>query len=290
MQKARRLVEENLRAVDTVIELRDARIPVAGANPLLDKIIGKKSRVILLTKADLADERATIKWTAYLSARGAKAVAVDIRTGSGLKKLAAALRDIAAKKAARYTAATSGGTGKAVPSLRAMIVGIPNVGKSSLINKLARGNKANVENRPGVTRAKQWIKAGNGLELLDMPGVLWPKFDDPAVGVKLALVGAVRDEIYDNEALALVLLEKLVNSGNYAKMLISRFELDELPQDMNELLGNIGRRRGYLVKGGAVDDEKTAVMLLKEFREGKLGRITLDDVEDVEKYRRENAK
>ena len=278
MQTARRLIEENLRAVDAVMELRDARTPLAGANPLLGKIIGKKPRLIILTKADLADERETIKWTARLNDGAAAAVAVDILSGTGLKKLTAAMKELAAKKAARLNKARSSASGKiaAHPLIRAMIVGIPNVGKSSLINKLAGENKTKVENRPGVTRAKQWIKAGKGLELLDMPGVLWPKFDDPEVGVKLALTGAVRDETYDTEALARVLLKRLAADESYGKMLVNRFNLENLPTDADEILRLIGQKRGCLIKGGEVDEEKTAVLVLKEFRRGLLGRITLD--------------
>ena len=280
MQKARRLVEENLRSVDVVAELRDARVPLASANPLLQKILGKKPRVIVLTKADLADETATARIVAALTIKErAATIAVDVKSGMGLKKLTAALKAATAKKAERFKSAANGAKTVA-PPVRVMIVGIPNVGKSSLINKLAGASKANVENRPGVTRAKQWIKAGKGLELLDMPGVLWPKFDDKQAGVKLALVGAVRDEIYDNTALALLLLEKLKNSDVYGKMLTKRFDLELLPEDVRELLRIIGKKRGCLAKGGDIDEDKTAVMLLKEFRGGKLGRITLDRAED----------
>ena len=276
MQKARRLVEENLRAVDVVVELRDARAPFASANPLLKKIIGKKPRVIALTKADLADERATLNHLSNLAQiEGVAAVAVDVKSGTGLKKLTAALKNITAKKTARFAAA-AGGKQTAAPPVRLMIVGIPNVGKSSLINKLVGKNKAVAQNRPGVTRAKQWIKTQSGLELLDMPGVLWPKFDDPTVGVKLATIGAVRSETYDNEALARFLLQQLIADENYAKMIKTRFNLDELPTDADETLQILGQKRGLLIKGGEIDSEKTAVMLLKEFADGKLGRITLE--------------
>ena len=279
MQKARRLVEENLRTVDAVIELVDARVPLAARNPMLGQIIGKKPKVIALTKADLADERETLGWLKFFSDEKTMAVAVDVKSGAGLKKLFAALKNLTVAKTKKFAAA-SGGKTNVTHIVRAMAVGIPNVGKSSLINKLAGKTKANVENRPGVTRAKQWIRVGKDLELLDMPGVLWPKFADPAVGAKLALIGAVRDEVYDGEALAKLLLKLLVENESYKKMLVNRFSLadQELPTDTEDILRLLGKKRGMLVKGGTVDEEKTAAMLLKEFRDGKLGRISLESV------------
>ena len=272
MRKAQRLVEENLRLVDVVIELRDARIPAASANPMLAEIIQGKPRLIALNKSDLADPAATRAWLAYFRAQGIQAVAIDANKGKGLKQLVAAAEELARPKTEKF--AKAGGRGRAA---RCMILGIPNVGKSSLINRLAGAVKTKVQNTPGVTRAKQWIKIGTNLDLLDMPGILWPKFEDMSVGLKLAFTGAINDDIYDQEQVAGLLLETL--RDHYAARLAERFKLTgDLPEEGYELLEIIGRKRGCLVKGGVVDTEKATRIVMTEFRAGKLGPVTLDAV------------
>ena len=272
MKKAQRLIEENLKLVDVVIELRDARIPLASANPMLASILGAKPRLIALNKSDLADRAATKDWLAHFAAEGVRAVAIDAANGRGLKQLVAAAEELARPKTAKFL--KDGGRGRAA---RCMIVGIPNVGKSSLINRLAGATRTKVQDTPGVTRAKQWVKLGADLDLLDMPGILWPKFEDPVVGLKLAFTGAINDDIYDQEAVAGLLLESL--RRNAPERLAERYKLaGELPEKGYELLELIGRKRGCLRKGGVVDTEKAVRIVLTEFRAGKLGCVTLDAV------------
>ncbi|MCI6100643.1 MAG: ribosome biogenesis GTPase YlqF [Selenomonas sp.] len=272
MKKAQRLIEENLKLVDVVVELRDARIPAASANPMLAEIIQGKPRVIALNKSDLADPAATKAWLAYFRARGIRAVAIDANKGKGMKQLTQAAEDLARPKTEKFV--KNGGRGRAA---RCMILGIPNVGKSSLINRLAGAARTKTANTPGLTRAKQWVKIGANLDLLDMPGILWPKFEDMEVGLKLAFTGAINDDIYDQEQVASLLLETLRRS--YPERLAERFKLTgELPEKGWELLELIGRKRGCLVKGGVVDTEKAVRIVMTEFRAGKLGYVTLDDV------------
>ncbi len=257
MKKAQRLIEENLKLVDVVVELRDARIPAASANPMLAEIIQGKPRVIALNKSDLADPAATKAWLAYFRAQGIRAVAIDANKGKGMKQLTQAAEDLARPKTEKFV--KNGGRGRAA---RCMILGIPNVGKSSLINRLAGAARTKTANTPGLTRAKQWVKIGANLDLLDMPGILWPKFEDMEVGLKLAFTGAINDDIYDQEQVASLLLE--------------------LPEKGWELLELIGRKRGCLVKGGVVDTEKAVRIVMTEFRAGKLGFVTLDEVPQAE--------
>ena len=272
MKKAQRLIEENLKLVDVVVELRDARIPAASANPMLVEIIQGKPRVIALNKSDLADPAATKAWLAYFRAQGIRAVAIDANKGKGMKQLTQAAEDLARPKTEKFV--KNGGRGRAA---RCMILGIPNVGKSSLINRLAGAARTKTANTPGLTRAKQWVKIGANLDLLDMPGILWPKFEDMEVGLKLAFTGAINDDIYDQEQVASLLLETLRRS--YPERLAERFKLTgELPEKGYELLELIGRKRGCLVKGGVVDTEKAVRIVMTEFRAGKLGLVTLDDV------------
>ena len=273
MAKARRLIQDNLKLVDVVVELLDARIPFSSANPLLKEIIADKPRLIALNKADLADEQATHAWIAYFRSQGIGAVAVDAMSGKGMKQLVRIAGDLAKPKTEKLVS-----KGAKARAARLMIVGIPNVGKSSLINRLAGAVKAKAENRPGVTRAKQWIRIAQGLELLDMPGILWPKFEDPVVGLRLAFTGAINDEVYDLGEITCRLLKELVNI--YPAGLKERFGLTELSEDAVQLLEIIGKKRGCLVKGGAIDYEKAERLLLAEFRAGKLGRITLDTVKE----------
>ena len=270
MKKAQRLIEENLRLVDLVIELLDARIPASSQNPLLREILDDKPRLIVLGKADLADKKSTDAWLKKFRDENLSAVAVDAVKGTGVKTLIASAKEIAAPKTNKFSRA-----GAKPRSARVMIVGIPNVGKSSLINRLAGSNHVKIENRPGVTRAKQWIKISDGLDLLDMPGILWPKFDDADVALKLSWTYAISDEIHDLEPTVTKLLATLtekIPSG-----LRERYKLDELPTDAHELLNLIGRKRGCLVKGGDIDVEKVLRLVLMDFRAGKFGRVTLDE-------------
>ena len=271
MKKAQRLVEENLKLVDVVIELLDARIPLSSANPMLAEMIKDKPRVVALNKADLADTAKTKAWLAYFEAQGVPAAAVDASQGKGLKKLVQLVTDLARPSTEKFVKA--GGRPR---SARCMILGIPNVGKSSLINRLAGAAIAKTADKPGVTRTKQWIKIGQGLDLLDTPGILWPKFEDKQVGLKLAFTGAVNDEIYDLEQVTILLLEIL--RRDYPERLAERFKLaaEELPETGAELLEAIGRKRGCLVRGGLVDYDKVMRIVMNEFRAGKLGKITLD--------------
>ena len=270
MKKAQRLIEENLKLVDIVIEVLDARIPISSQNPMLKDMLEDKPRLFALCKADLADKKATQDWISQFDSEGVTAVAIDTVKGIGIKFLVAAAKSLAEPKTHKLTS-----HGAKPRSARAMIIGIPNVGKSSLINRLAGVNHTKIENRPGVTRAKQWIKIDNGLDLLDTPGILWPKFEDPEVAIKLAWTYAISDEIHDLEIIVCKLLETL--AANYSQSLMERFKLTvPLPQNGQELLEAIGRKRGCIRKGGVVDFEKAQRLVLNEFRSGKLGRVTLD--------------
>ena len=270
MKKARELVEENLKLVDVVVELLDARIPAASANPMLREIIADKPRIVALNKRDLADEKMTKCWLAYFRVQGLPAVALDSVTGKGMRELLALI-----EKAARYRTERLVSKGVAARKARVMILGIPNVGKSSLINRLAGAAKAKTADKPGVTRAKQWIRIGADVDLLDTPGILWPKFDDREVGLKLAFTGAVNDEIYDMENVAHLLLTAL--RRDHPERLQERFKFKEaLPETAEELMAAIGRKRGCLLKGGRIDLEKVQHILLAEFRMGKFGKISLD--------------
>ena len=271
MKKTQRIIEENLKLVDIVIELLDARIPASSANPMLAEIIQEKPRLIVLNKSDLADANMTKQWLAYFLGRGIKACSVDSVMGQGTKQLVKIAEELARPKTDRFV--KNGGRPRAA---RCMILGIPNVGKSSLINRLAGAARTKTANKPGVTRAKQWIKIGSNLDLLDTPGILWPKFEDQTVGIKLAFTGAISDEIYDRESVVKRLLETLQHS--YADRLKERFKLQEVPNDSVLLLDAIGRKRGCLLKGGHIDHEKAQQIVLTEFRSGKLGLVTLDPI------------
>lgn len=277
MAKTKRLIQGNLKSVDVVIELLDARVPTSSANPLIREIVGEKPRLVALNKADLADEAQTKKWIACFRAQGLSAVPIDSLAGTGLKALVQKAEALAKPKTHKLVA-----KGAKPRAARAMVLGIPNVGKSSLINRLAGAAKAKVENRPGVTRDKQWIRIGKNLELLDMPGILWPKFEDPTVGMRLAFVGSVSDEVYDVEGTVKRLLAWL--SERYPGRLAERYRLtkEEAQSDAEALMAHIGKRRGCLLKGGILDAEKVQRLLLSDFRGGKLGRVTLDDAPEAE--------
>ena len=274
MAKTRRKITEDLKLVDIVTELLDARIPKSSSNPVLREIIKKKPRVVVLNKSDLADPKQTSRWVAACKAQGLRAVPVESKTGKGLPALYGAIREELKEQIAGWE--RKGMVGRPI---RVMVLGIPNVGKSSIINRMLVGGgagKAEVRDKPGVTRQNRWFTIGKGFELLDTPGVLWPKFEDPVVGEHLAFTGAVRDEILDLEGLAARLLEVL--AGLYPQALTNRYKLaisGEI-QPGHELLEQVGRKRGMLVSGGEIDTERAAITVLDEFRGGKLGPITLE--------------
>ncbi|MDA8443209.1 MAG: ribosome biogenesis GTPase YlqF [Peptococcaceae bacterium] len=269
MAKARKQVAENLKLVDLVIELLDARIPHSSRNPMIKQILGDKPRLVVLNKADLADDQATNAWIKWFATTGVSAVALNSLTGQGLKQIP----DLA-QAITEPVMATRAAKGMRPRAIRAMIVGIPNVGKSSLINRLTGGNRAKTGDKPGVTRGPQWVKINPDFELLDTAGILWPKFDDPEVGVKLAVTGAISDLVLDVEELAVSLLQMVQNLKPVA--LQERFKLTELPGQGEEILTVIGQRRGCLIAGGNIDRTKAAILSLKEFRAGLWGKITLD--------------
>lgn len=270
MAKTRRLIKENLKLVDGVCELVDARIPESSRNPEIDAIVGSKPRIVLLNKCDLADEKATQAKIKELKSKGVTAIAVDCRSGKGLDKFPAAVKEALKEKIEANE--KRGMSGK---SLRVMVVGIPNTGKSSFINRMAGKYAAKVADKPGVTRSNQWFAIGSGIELLDTPGVLWPKFEDPQVGFKLAFIGSVKDEILDTEEIAVRFLE--VMQRDYADRLEQRYKISDFESlEPYELLELIAKKRGMLVSRGEADTMRAAVMLLDEYRGGKLGRITLE--------------
>ena len=273
MAKTKRLITECLPLVDIVIEVLDARIPVSSKNPVLDSLLGQKPRLAVFSKSALADPEASRLWQAYYREKGTETIFYDCRNGENLNAIAPKVREILGEKLERYE--SKGMTGR---KLKAMIVGIPNVGKSSLINALAGSNRAKVENRPGVTLTKQWITTKVGIDLLDMPGVLWPKFEDRIVGENLAITGAIKDDVLDIEQLAVLLVGRLRKIA--PEKLSERYKLGDMAQydDIpdHELFEIIGRKRGFLVSGGEVDWERSANMLLDEFRAARIGRITLE--------------
>ena len=271
MAKTRRLMKESLPLIDAVCELVDARVPESSKNPDLDGIIGSKPRIVLLNKCDLADERATARKIKELAERGVTALPVDCRSGKGLEKFEPAVREVLKDKIKAN--ADKGMAGK---PLRVMVVGIPNTGKSSFINRMAGKYRAKVADKPGVTRGNQWFAIGSGIELLDTPGVLWPKFEDPQVGLKLAFIGSIKETTLDIQELAVSLLS--VMQKNYPDRLEQRYKVVDVQdvQEPYELLEMIAAKRGMLLRKGEYDTERAAVMLLDEYRSGKLGKITLD--------------
>lgn len=273
MARTRREIGENLKNVDFVIELLDARIPRSSQNPEIARICGDKPRLTLCSRSSLADPKATKMWKEYFAANGRKCIFYDCLTGEGMNEITPAARALLAEKLERYR--EKGMEGR---KLRAMIVGIPNVGKSSIINKLSGTKSAKVENRPGVTRQKQWIPTNAGFDLLDTPGVLWPKFEDQKIGENLAVTGAIKDDILDIETLASILVNRL--RALYPEKLMERYKLKDGALDSTltdfDVLEKIGKARGFLVSVGEIDLERTAKMLLEEFRNGKIGRMTID--------------
>lgn len=275
MAKTRRVMQECLPQVDLVLELLDARIPYSSKNPEIEKLLGTKPKIIVLTKSSMANPALTKAWENYYKTQGVKTVVIDSVNGSGINSLSDAVKEVMAEKLERYKA-----KGMESRKLKAMIVGIPNVGKSSLINTLAGGKKAKVENRPGVTVAKQWVPTEIGLDLLDMPGVLWPRFEDERVGQNLAMTGAIRDHILDTEEIAMLLCSRLLECAKedfLARYKLTEDEVDGL--DSYDLFRLVGKKRGFLMAGGEINHERTSGMLLEEFRNAKIGRITLEKPE-----------
>ncbi len=270
MTKTKRMIKASLPLVDAVVEILDARVPESSKNPDLQSLIEGKPRIIILNKCDTADDASTQKWLAHYRSQGVAAIAADCRSGKGLNKFIPTVKQVLSELIEKYE--SKGMKGRV---LHLMVVGIPNVGKSSFINRLAGQKKAKVEDRPGVTRTKQWVKLSEDIELLDMPGVLWPKFEDMSVGEKLAFTGAVKDDVVDIETLACRLL--CVLNDLYKDELTARYKIETTEdEDGYELLKKVGKARGMLVSGGEINTERAAITVLDEFRGGKLGRITLE--------------
>lgn len=280
MAKTRRIMASNLKLVDAVVEITDARIPYSSRNPEMKRIVGSKPRLVILNKADSADQNITNMWLDYYAKQGITALATDCRSGKNVNKFYPKLKELLSDNIEKWN--SRGMSGRPI---RIMIVGIPNVGKSSFINRLAGSKMAKVEDRPGVTRGKQWVKLDDGFELLDMPGVLWPKFDDKLVGERLAFTGAVKDDIMDIEYLACRLLEYL--NENYRELLTDRYNIvtDDIPPADEDTIGctvgyeileRIGKRRGFLVSGGEINTERAAITVMDEFRSGKIGKLSLE--------------
>ena len=274
MTKTRRMIGENLKFVDVVAEIIDARIPIASRNPDIDELVGSKPRVVVLNRADQADPAATKLWEAHFRAQGMAVLTCDAHSGAGVKQFSPVMRGALKEQIAKWRE-----KGQVARPVRAMVVGIPNVGKSTFINKVAKKKSAKASDRPGVTRGKQWITVDNGLELLDTPGILWPKFEDQSVGLNLAFTGAVKDDIMDLETLASHLMKVLAE--RYPDAIQGRYKI-EIPDQFTEweLLEAAGRKRGFLISGGEVDTERMSRILLEEYRSGKLGRFTLEAPDD----------
>ncbi len=266
MTKTRRMIEADIKLVDAVVEIVDSRIPESSRNPILSELVGNKPRIIMLNKCDYADDNITKQWKSYYEKQGFSVMICDCRSGKGIKQFTPMLKGILSDLLEKRRA--KGMIGKA---LRIMVVGIPNVGKSSFINRMANSKKTQVGDRPGVTRGKQWVTIDKEVELLDMPGILWPKFDDQSVAVKLAFTGAIKDDVMDVESLAMHLGEYLIE--NYPDKIKERYKLTDFDGNILEL---IARKRGMMISGGEPDTERAAITLLDEFRGGKIGKITLE--------------
>lgn len=269
MKKARQSLEENFKLIDIVYEILDARIPISSKNPDIDFIVKDKPRIIILNKMDLSSDYWNLKWLEYYNSMGIKSVLIDSNSKKGFDKIIDYTKIATEEKRKRL--AQKGIKNKPI---RAMIVGVPNVGKSTFINSLAGRKSAKTGNRPGVTKGKQWIKVKGGIELLDTPGILWPKFGEKDIGVNLAVTGAIRDEILDISSLSLVLIDKLVKM--YPDMLANRYDINIQHKSSIEILDDIAKKRGCILKGGEIDYERVANLILDDFRKGRIGRITLE--------------
>lgn len=265
MKKTRELIAENLKMVDLVIEVIDARIPVSSRNPIIDELVKTKKRIIILNKSDLSDGKANNAWAEYFKKQGNMVLAMNCMSGGGVNQLYKILNRLQEEK--------NEGQLRKKP-LRMMIVGVPNVGKSSLINRMTGKKSAKTGDRPGVTKGKQWLGLENGMQLLDTPGILWPKFEDPEVGLNLAFCGSIKDEILDVATLALELIKVL--QKDYPQLLKDRYKLDEIEEDAFTNMENIARKRGFILPGKRIDYERCGKTVLDEFRSGKIGNITLE--------------
>lgn len=276
MTKTRRMITAEIKNMDAVCEILDARIPLSSRNPDVDELTAGKPRLVVLNRVDQADPGETRRWAAYFRGKGYAVLEANAKGGAGTAQFAAAVRELLRDKLAAW--ADRGQVGRTV---RIMVLGIPNVGKSTFINKVAHRKTARAEDRPGVTRSKQWVPVDSTLELLDTPGILWPRFDDPEVGKRLAFTGAIKDDVVDMEELACYLMDYL--SRRYALVLAERYKIEVEPEDSGyDLLEKAGRKRGFLMRGAQVDTQRMARVLLDEFRGGKLGRFTLETVEDAQ--------
>ena len=276
MTKTRRMITAEIKNMDAVCEILDARIPLSSRNPDVDELTAGKPRLVVLNRVDQADPGETRRWAAYFRGKGYAVLEANAKGGAGTAQFAAAVRELLRDKLAAW--ADRGQVGRTV---RIMVLGIPNVGKSTFINKVAHRKTARAEDRPGVTRSKQWVPVDSTLELLDTPGILWPRFDDPEVGKRLAFTGAIKDDVVDMEELACCLMDYL--SRRYAPVLAERYKIEVEPEDSGyDLLEKAGRKRGFLMRGAQVDTQRMARVLLDEFRGGKLGRFTLETVEDAQ--------
>ena len=282
MTKARRMMQENIRLIDLIIELVDARIPLSSRNPDIDELGKNKARLILLNKADLAEDRRNDEWLEYFKEKGYSAVKVNSKKGGGIKSIQSVIQEACREKTERDRK-----RGILNRPVRAMVVGIPNVGKSTFINALAGKACAKTGNKPGVTKGKQWIRLNKNVELLDTPGILWPKFEDQEVGLKLAFIGSIKDEILQTEELAAELIRFL--GSDYPGVLDEKYRI-ETAEDPYETLGKIAESRHCLTKGSGYDTEKAASILLDDFRNGHLGRITLESPEELEQKEKPEQK
>ncbi|MBQ6582632.1 MAG: ribosome biogenesis GTPase YlqF [Mogibacterium sp.] len=270
MKKTRELIRDNLRAVDVVIEIVDSRIPVSSRNPIINELLAGKQRIVVLGKADLADAAETRAWESVFAREGHRTLAMNNQTGDNVRKLNRLLEEIQEERNRERSMTRP---------IRLMIVGVPNVGKSSLINRLTAKKSTKTGDKPGVTRGKQWVTLENGMQLLDTPGILWPKFEDPQAGLNLAFCGSIRDEILNTQDLGLELIRVL--GQRYPENLKERYRLDEVEEDALANMEAIAAKRGFLLPGKRIDYERTARTVIDEFRAGKLGRITLEPAEDA---------
>lgn len=270
MKKTRELIQENLKMVDAVIEVIDARIPISSRNPIIDELVKTKPRIIVLNKSDLADEKLSRQWEEKLKADGSSVLSMNCMSGAGVKELFKLLEKMAADRNKDRTMQKA---------YRLMIVGVPNVGKSSLINRMTGRKSAQTGDRPGVTRGKQWLKLQNNMQLLDTPGILWPKFEDPKAGLNLAFCGSIKDEILDVPTLGMELIGVLAE--NYPELLTARYKLDEIAETSLENMENMAMKRGCILPGKRIDYERIGKLVLDEFRGGKIGRITLESAQNA---------